>query len=331
MESNSQEKIHASVEWMSAMYDKMNNELFDGALGACNFDVFTTGRGSQGRVLGWFKIKGSGVKVERTSRRMFVRTRFGKEYIDANNFVNYCKPQIELNGNYTATEEGFLATLVHEMCHYYTYMRGICPRQGHGTEFYAIGRVVSAKSNGRFTIRRLATAEEMEEWELNPEMQAKKDKRIANKKSKLNAIFFFFQNGTVELSTTSNQNVIRDIVNSASNRLSHPTRSRCLQIIQSNDPELIEMLFNEGYRKDFRTYRYWNVESKPWINTLTSYDYKELFKAEPLNMESKERKKIVEDVINKFLKEEFGIGAEDDVISIDPNMNLGLESPLETV
>ena len=80
MESNSQEKIHASVEWMSAMYDKMNNELFDGALGACNFDVFTTGRGSQGRVLGWFKIKGFGVKVERTSRRMFVRTRFGKEY-----------------------------------------------------------------------------------------------------------------------------------------------------------------------------------------------------------------------------------------------------------
>ena len=48
-------------------------------------------------------------------------------------------------------------------------------------------------------------------------------------------------------------------------------------------------------------------------------------------MESKERKKIVEDVISNFLKEEFGIGAEDDVISIDPNMNLGLESPLETV
>ena len=45
METNSQEKIHASIEWMAAMYDKMNNELFDVALCACNFDVFTTGRG----------------------------------------------------------------------------------------------------------------------------------------------------------------------------------------------------------------------------------------------------------------------------------------------
>lgn len=175
---NSKPKIHATVEWMSAMYDQMNKELFGGMLGGCTFNVFTTGRGSQGGTLGWFKVKGSGVKVERSSRRMFIYTAYGKEYINENNFVNFCKPQIELNGNYTATEEGFLATLVHEMCHYYTYMRGICPKQGHGPEFYSIGRTVSARSNGRFTIQRLATAEEMKEWELSPEMQAKKIKEL---------------------------------------------------------------------------------------------------------------------------------------------------------
>ena len=67
-------------------------------------------------------------------------------------------------------------------------MNGRCPGQAHGKEFYAIGNIVSSSSNGRFTIQRLATAEEMKEWELSPEMQAKKDKRIANKKSKVKPV-----------------------------------------------------------------------------------------------------------------------------------------------
>ena len=41
--------------------------------------------------------------------------------------------------------------------------------------------------------------------------------------------------------------------------------------------------------------------------------------------ENKDIKSIVEGVVNNFLKEEF----KDRYISIDPDMNLGLESPLE--
>lgn len=43
--------------------------------------------------------------------------------------------------------------------------------------------------------------------------------------------------------------------------------------------------------------------------------------------ENKNKKQIIENVINNFLYEEFG---NEEIISIDPDMNLGLQSPLET-
>ena len=52
------QKIHVTVEWMAKKYEEMNQQLFGGALGACRFKVFTTGKGSQGGTLGWFKITG---------------------------------------------------------------------------------------------------------------------------------------------------------------------------------------------------------------------------------------------------------------------------------
>ena len=42
-----------TVEWMAAKYAEMNEQLFGGQLGQCDFDVFTTGRGSEGGTLGW--------------------------------------------------------------------------------------------------------------------------------------------------------------------------------------------------------------------------------------------------------------------------------------
>ena len=151
-----------NIQWMSEKYDEMNEKLFGGSLGRCSFGVFTTGKGSQGNVLGWFKITRKGVKIDRYTRRMYaLEDWFDKVYIDKNNFVEKCWPKIELNGNYSGTENGFLATLVHEMCHYYTYMNGFAPKQGHGPEFREIGMAVSNRSNGMFTIQRLASAEQM--------------------------------------------------------------------------------------------------------------------------------------------------------------------------
>ena len=369
-----------TVQWMSDKYNEMNAQLFGGELGECDFGIFTSGRGSEGGVLGWFKIKGKQIRIDRGSRRMYQESFWNvqREYINKSNFVEICKPKIEINGNYRGTEIGFLATLVHEMCHYYTYMYGIAPKQGHGVEFRRIGSIVSGRSKGLFTIQRLATAEEMREFELSDEMKAKKERRIANKKASVTAVVVFTQNNEVQLSITSNQELINRIVNHS--------QKNGNEVITSNDPEVIDFLFRKGFRKNMRVWRYWPLQKAPWLNEFKSIlgynpignTYEEeipnaskdapkkmfviktsngVFEHEanaelkrslqerfpkmsdetiekiinnPSNyriMESNVNiKKIVESVINEFKRTKSN---NDDSISITPDMNLGLYSPLE--
>ena len=374
-----------NVEWMAAKYAEMNSLLFNGELGECDFAIFTTGKGSEGGTLGWFKIKGRNIRADRYSRRMFVNG-WERVNINRNNFVSLCHPTIELNGNYTGTEHGFLATLVHEMCHYYTYMNGYCPRQGHGREFKDIGYVVSSRSNGMFTIQRLASAEQMSELELSAEMKAKREKRMANKKSSVSAIIVFTKQGEVKLTITSSQNLIYMILASEEGRGNN--------VVTSNDANVIEFLFSKGYKKNMRTWRYWSLEGKPWIDELkemlpeTSGEtlgvkrtaaqqvqpkqqpkqpkrifsiqtsngrfehdadvYYSLLKAlkekfpktseeaimklinNPANYRMVENKmntkNILKEVIEEFMQNDM---ENNDSVEINPNMNLGLESPLE--
>ena len=248
-----------TVEWMAERYNEANQKLFNGALGECDFNVFTTGRGSQGGTLGWFKIAARGIMADRHSRKMF-KQGLDRVYVDRKNFVEMCHPTIELNGNYSGTEHGFLATLAHEMCHYYTYMNGYCPKQGHGREFRQIGSIVSSRSNGLFTIQRLASAEDMSQLELNDEMKAKREKRLNNKKASVTAVLVFTVDGKVKLTMTSSQNLI-DTISNEENR-------RGENVVTSNDSNVIDYLFSKGYRKNMRTWRYWSLEDKPWIGEL---------------------------------------------------------------
>jgi len=261
MDNNIDKTFIPNTQWMAEKYDEMNSQLFNGVLGECSFNVFTTGRGSEGGTLGWFKITGRNIRVDRYSRRMFKNTNWEKVYVNRENFVYMCQPRIELNGNYSGTEHGFLATLVHEMCHYYTYMNGFCPKQGHGPEFREIGAIVSNRSNGMFTIQRLASAEDMSQLELNDDMKAKREKRLNNKKASVTAIIVITQEGKVKLTITSNQNLINLITNTERNE-------RNENVVTTNDSSVIDYLFNKGYRKNMRTWRYWSLEDKPWIDEL---------------------------------------------------------------
>lgn len=259
-----------TVNWMAEKYDEMNAKLFGGQLDQCDFNIFTSGRGSQGRTLGFFRMNGRGLKIEIATRKMFRHDDWfpnDKEYVNKSNFYSVCRPSIELNGNYSGTEHAFLGTLVHEMCHYYTYMNGYAPKQGHGTEFRNIAYRVSYKSNGEFSIQRLASAEEMQNFELSDEMKAKQEKRLSNKKASLMAIFVYNINGTVKLSTTSSQALANRIIDSYK-KLDVP------KVVVSNDLRLIELLYSHGYRRNFRTWRYWNVENTDWIKTIDNYDIK---------------------------------------------------------
>ena len=372
-------------QWMGEKYNEMNQLLFNGALGACDFAIFTSGRGSEGGVLGWFKITARNIRVDRYSRRMFANQGWNKAYIDKSNFVDLCRPRIELNGNYTGTEHSFLATLVHEMCHYYTYMYGYAPKQGHGREFKEIGYEVSERSNGMFTIQRLASAEQMTEMELSDEMKAKRAKRLSNRKSSVTAILVFTKKGEVKLTISSNPSLI--------NMISSSEKERGENVVTTNNAEVIEYLFDKGYRKNMRTWRYWSLEGKPWLEELKGMlpevsgetlgvrrpaaqqvppqqqprhpkrifsiktsngvfehdgeNYYSLLTAlkerfprtseegilklinNPANYRMVENminaKSIIKEVIEEFMNTEMG----DDSVAINPDMNLGLQSPLE--
>lgn len=406
MENN--DKFKPTSTWMIEQYHRLNNELFNGELGDCILRPFTTGKGSQGGTLGWFKITRKGVKIERYGRRIYVEDFWGdRTYVNSSNFYDVCQPCIELNANYSWTEHAMLATLVHEMCHYYTYMKGYAPKRGHGPEFYSIGRIVSSRSNGLFTIQRLASAEQMNEMELDADMQSKQDKRLAKKKSKTNAVFVYGDNGSIEMSNTSSQDVIDDILQSATkeHRWNENERGKAIKIIKSNDVNLINKLFSLGYKRNFRTYRFWTITNKPWAKDIEQYDHEVLYdisnSSTPKTRESKsieqpkqnsqgflkqyfvlkltnggefkipvtslptmiekikERfpnfsdetitkllnnetnfkmiqehkvkslKQIVTEALNEFVNKTKQ--SDDDAITIDPNQNLGLASPLENI
>ena len=266
MDNNIDKTFIPNTQWMAEKYDEMNSQLFNGALGECSFNVFTTGRGSEGGTLGWFKITGRNIRVDRYSRRMFKNTNWEKVYVNRENFVYMCQPRIELNGNYSGTEHGFLATLVHEMCHYYTYMNGFCPKQGHGPEFREIGAIVSNRSNGMFTIQRLATAEEMSELELNDAMKAKRAKRLENKKSNTIALVIYKESGDVRLVLTRSERLIYEIIGI------EEKRKDTVKVFRSNDPHLIELLFSRGYKSLMRTYRFWNLRGNHILLSFINND-----------------------------------------------------------
>lgn len=254
-----------TVQWMAEKYWEMNEQVFNGELGDCDFGIFTTGRGSEGGVLGWFMITGKNVRIRRSTRRMYV-SGWQNEEINKYNFVELCKPRIELNGNYSGKEESFLMTLVHEMCHYYTYMNGKAPVQAHGKEFRMVCSMVQSTSGGRFTIQRVATAEQMSGLELNDEMKEKRKRRFENKKSKTTVLIYWDNNGKTKLVTTTSKELVKRI-----------ELGNYKKLVVSNDENLFSFLYNEQrYRNNMRNGRggwaYWNVTGKDWLNELDNYN-----------------------------------------------------------
>lgn len=267
-----------TIEWMREKYNAMNASLFDGKLGDCKFDIFKTGKGSQGNTLGFFKMTDGNLRYNKRTRKLYILTwDGGKLYIDADNFAKLTKPLIMLNGNYRWTEKAALSTLVHEMCHYYCYRNGYVPTKSHGWEFQTIAARVSAKSNDFFTVERLASAEEMSELELDANVKAKNDKRVENKLNKIIPTFVFNKNGTVHLVNANGVNVVRGIVNFERDNKRNNVKS--IQICK--DENLKKLLFDNKYKSSMITYRYWDITGKTVIlDALKKYDMEEVYTEE---------------------------------------------------
>ena len=306
-EEHSTEKIKPTTEWMTKWYDIMNQRLFNGELGACILRPFTTGKGSNGRTLGWFKITASNIKVDRSTRRIFKSDYYFRQYVDRSSFPSICKPCIELNANYSAPEDSWLNTLVHEMCHYYTYMYGYAPKQGHGPEFREIGAIVSSKSNGLITIQRLASAEEMTHFDLDANIKQKNQERLDRKKSNLNVCVIILDNKQVRLVTTTSMKLVDEIANL------HNTKNDTLYFGCSHETGLVDLLYSKGYRSSMRTYRYWDISNASWLNILPEYQWIKVIgkcatMEEALGLENKDENQPSLAIANNNKQEETHLG-----------------------
>ena len=312
--SNSNEKFTPTVDWIAEKYFELNEWLFNGKLGNCLFEVYTSGKGME-RSLGHFRFTGTNIKYDKRTRQMYYANYGYKENIDADNFVYYTKPMIGLNGNYKRTEHMWLNTLVHEMCHYYTYMNGRVPVQAHGTEFRHIGSIVGIRSNGIFNIKRLCDAENV--GELDGEIAARRQARDEKKKSKMTALFIFMRNGEIRLVTTTKQTLVNEIVRE-SNGLT------CKKIVATSDADFIEYLWSLGYKHNMSTYRYWSLKDNSIIDELKKYNtetlksYENMLENIQLTME--DINLMVENALNKIL------GRENDLVDITPDMILSDDS-----
>ena len=66
-------------------------------------------------------------------------------------------------------------------------------------------------------------------------------------------------------------------------------RDNAIKIEKSNDKSLIEELFSYGYKKNMRTWRFWNIENKKWITPLMNHGFEmeEIYTdANPINHSS---------------------------------------------
>lgn len=182
-EIDDKQLITITPQWMEQKFNEMNQLLFNGELKPCKLTLFTTGKGSRGSVLGWFKIHpGRGIVYKRVygGTQAYLKDNWGDTVaITEEDFNYYLNPEIQLNGNYNWTEKAALSTLVHEMCHYWTDHRGWFPKQAHGPEFYRIATIVSQKSNEFFSVQRLAKAEQMEQMEFTDDMKAFNSRRAS--------------------------------------------------------------------------------------------------------------------------------------------------------
>lgn len=306
-----------SVEWMREKYNMLNNELFDGVLGDCNFTIFTSGKGSEGGVLGSFHLAAPNLRIDTYTGKPRIARRAYKgddsetwHYCRKENFFDMCQPTISLNGNYTGTEYGFLSTLIHEMCHYCTYMNGIPPSKGHGVEFLNIANYIAKKSNNYFNIERLANAEEMSHFDLNDEMKAKKEKRQAAIKA-----VFDFREREVHLTLTNSTPLINQITDfKLKNPYSH-------KVIVTNDNVVIDAIHQQGYRANVRTWKYWNVTSQPFLNLLDNAK-KDVF----INPEYDKDKDLISETLRNVLSEMI---EDNSYMELSPDMDLGAYSPLE--
>lgn len=242
-------------DWIEQKYNEFNKRYFDGVLNSCDLICQPCTQ----KYLGLFTLL-SKVSYDKDTGRMFVIHFGNKIYVDYESFVGLCDPRIILNTNYDAPESSWENTLIHEMCHYYTYMDGYIPKQGHGKEFKAIAKKIYEKTDGEIVIT--TTDKSGNFTQTNQKILQTNEKRKTNKINSTFAVLTITSDNSLSLQMLK-ENTLKTLLRF----------SKDLVIYSSNN-ELITKLFERGFSRVFRNLGpYWSITNPHTIDLLNQYEF----------------------------------------------------------
>jgi len=209
-------------QWMQAKYNQFNQELFDGFLPNCRL------------IAKKLAPKHLGMYSTIPANSNFPVTR--------ENIYDVARPTIYLTTVYSAPEEDWENTLIHEMCHYYTQFdeegnaRKIDKEnKGHGADFMNAAKLVSDKSGGKYTIQHITTAEQSSRMGFET-----KDRSFSKMKGIRLIRVSFANNGvsTEAFIMTNSEFVAKQILDMSADK----------RILVTDNSSLIKILMNAGYK-----------------------------------------------------------------------------------
>ena len=242
--------------WIEQKYNDFNIKYFNGKLGSCTLKCQPSNR----NYLGIFTLDTNDIEFDRDTGRMSINHFGNRLYVDSESFVALCCPLISLNTNYDAPESSWENTLIHEMCHYYTYMDGYVPKQGHGKEFKAIARRLYEKTNGEIVI---TTYDKTGNFtQTNQKKLQSVEKRKNNKIDSTFVALTILSDNSLSLQMLK-ENTLKILLKFSKDF-----------VIYSSNNELITKLFERGFNRVFRTLgRYWSITDPRTIDLLNQYEF----------------------------------------------------------
>lgn len=319
------EQFTPTVEWMERTYYRLNDELFDGKLGMCDFKIDNSN--GQWNVLGYFMLQNKISCNKKTRRLGFKKDDNSYGGIDYCNFVYVCKPLIALNGNFSGSEYDTTCTLIHEMCHYYNYMNGYAPTRAHGKEFKNACLLVSKKSGEKYPYNKVFNSEESSLRLTDDARSVKKlqDDKKRERFIKTIKVLIIFRGSETIMLTSSSQKVIDEYIELWFNNM----KTHDVYILLE-DERFNGVIYDLRYRTNVRSVSFFNVTKDKDVMEMV-YNIKDYNVIDYKDKRDNTKEVISEDeirirnIIREVIEEYIG----DEMIDIPNGYNLGKQTPLD--
>ena len=309
--------VKVSQEWMEKMFKEFNETLFNNVLPHC--DLYA--KKLKKSLLGLFYFQEKIV-----CRTTLIRSPFGKyrmyhkdtkEPITIEN-ISIVRPAISMNINGIFKDETAMeSTLIHEMIHFYTYMRGYAPSQAHGKEFKAM--CASLKGLGKKKYGKefdLSIYADCENFEMSDEQKQKEENKYAKQGLNLIIVEAPDTKFKVRLIVTSNKFVEKIIkeIKELHSYYKNIDNIRISIIEHLEQYSTIDYLATLRMSRIYRTFYLPENISELYNKVIDSGNIKLLFENGKEINESKFKsllKKIKDKIANLFIKAETNLSISD--------------------